>query len=543
MDRNEILPSPFNREVSRRSLLRIAGGVTLAVGAGTVLAACSPGDTGSTAAPGPTGNPTRGGTLTVAITGGGAKETLDPHNQVSGIEFLRATNIYDRLTERLHDKINYRLATSMEPSPDALTWTIKLRPNVKWQDGKPFTGRDVVYSWRRMIRDNTAESLQLAPINVNAVEVIGDLELKVPMNYAFADLAPIFSTDQMQIIQDGFTDFAKPIGTGPFKLASFSPGREFVLERYDGYWESGLPYLDQVVVQALDDPTARLNALNAGQVDIASQVPQTQGRALVPNGTDLSKEAVIATPQGHQLVNSAATIVTAFVMDMTQTPYQDVNVRQAMKYAIDRDAVIKSAYAGFAVKGNDMFGLGFEGYPEIEQHEYDPEKARGLLKKAGHDGLSVTVVATSSEPGQVEVATVMQQTAKAAGIDLSIKKVPGSDFWSSYWMKAPFFPTWWTRKPFALQYGLSLASDAPNNESQQHDKALDARFRAAQGTLDEKKRNEMYGAINADIAANGGYIIPAWSNQLDLVSSKVGGVEAGGPNSLNDYRFRGLWKA
>ena len=241
-------------------------------------------------------------------------------------------------------------------------------------------------------------------------------------------------------------------------------------------------------------------------------------------------------------MNSAATLVTAFVMDQTRSPYNDPAVREALKLAVDRDAVVKSAYAGFAVKGNDMFGLGFEGYSDTERG-YDPEKARALLSKAGHDRISIELVCTNSEPGQVEVGTVIQQSAKAAGIDLSIKKVPGSDFWSSYWMNSPFFPTWWTRKPFALQYGLSLAANSVNNESQQRRPDLDKLFREAQGTLDTDKRNEMYVSINQTIGAEGGYILPAWSNQLDLLSDKVGGVEAGGPNSLNDYRFRAVWKA
>jgi peptide/nickel transport system substrate-binding protein len=518
--------------ISRREALR------LGVASGVALSVYSLRTASAQAA-----EPVAGGSLVVAMSGAGAKQTLDPHFQVSGIEFVTATNIYDRLAERLDGEINYRLATAMTPNAEATEWTITLRTGVRWHDGDPFTARDVLYTWKRMVKDKTGDSASLSTIDLDKVTIVNDHELRVPTVSPMADLPVLFVTDQTQIIKDGTTEFNPANGTGPFKLESFVPGREFVLVKNQDYWESGLPYLDKVTVQSIDDPNSRVNAIIGGQVDIASGVPVTQGRAYAPPNTDLSKPAVLDTPMGLKLVNSAGTLTVPFVMNTKMAPFDNADVRKAFRLAANRDQLSISVYAGFSELGNDMFGKGYEGYPELPQRTYDPEKARELLKKAGFDTLSVEVVVTDGEIGQVESATVLQQSLKAAGIDLSIRQVPSGDFWSSYWMKVPLFPTWWTRKPFSVQYEQSMSVGAPYNEAQWAQPELDEKFKVARATLDTSTRNKMYEEINKAHYEEGGYLIANWSNPLDLTSDKVNGIHPTGPNALGDFRFRMIWKS
>lgn len=523
-------------ELCRRELLIKTGQLGLA-GAGMTLAGFAWATDQTQLAP------VKGGTLTMAIAGAGEKQTLDPHFQVSGIEFVSATNIYDRLAERLDGKINYRLATAMERNQDGTKWTIKLRPGVKWHDGSTFSARDVLYTWRRMTDDHTGDSAALSPIDLVNVQTKGDLELEVPTKYPISDLPELFVSDQMQIIRDGTKTFNPANGTGPFKLKSFDAGRQFVLVRNEDYWELGLPYLDEVIVVSIDDASGRINAIHGAQADIASGIPPAQARALAPKDADLSKAAILDSPMGLRLVNSAAVLTAPFVMDTSKAPFDDVNVRKALKLAVDRKRMVQAVYAGFAGPGNDMFGLGYEGYPDVPQTTYDPDQAKSLLAKAGHSRLPLEIVVTAGETGQLEAATVLQQTAKAAGIDLTIRNVPTGDFWSSYWMQVPFFPTWWTRKPFATQYGQSMAVGAPYNEARWDRPDLDEKFRKAQGTLDDAVRAQMYADINKVHHEEGGHIITTWSNPIDLVTPRVQGIRPTGPNALGDYRLRMIWLA
>src|SRR5262249_47774377 len=172
-------------------------------------------------------------------------------------------------------------------------------------------------------------------------------------------------------VQDGETDFNHPVGTGPFEYVSFEKGKQSVFKKNPNYWQTGKPYVDQLIIQSIDDNTARLNALLSGEIDAMAQMPSADAKAHQATG-DIT---VLIAPSPQAMM---------FYMDTTQKPYTDVRVRQAVKFLADRPAMVAGALNGFGTVGNDIVGKGLPFYDtSLPQRVQDLEKAKSLFKAAG----------------------------------------------------------------------------------------------------------------------------------------------------------------
>ena len=182
-------------------------------------------------------------------------------------------------------------------------------------------------------------------------------------------------------VPDGFEDWNNAIGTGPFMLKSSEPGVRVTFERNPHYFREGRPYLDAVEILAVNDGTARLSALQSGSVDVVNRVEtRIASRLKQSPGIDV----IVSPSRTHY----------CFVMDTRVAPFSDPKVRLALKYAIDRKAILNNVLAGYGSIGNDQsIPEGDPFYAALEQHEYDPEKARALLKEAGHENLQIELSA------------------------------------------------------------------------------------------------------------------------------------------------------
>lgn len=255
--------------ITRRKLVRVGGSGLVVVAGSSWLAACGGSKGKDTAAAGggspATGTPKRGGTLRLGASGGGDNDTLDGQNLLSNADFARGFALFEGLTD-LDDegKVRMVLAESIEPNKDATEWTIKVRPNVKTHDGKDFTAEDVLFSLRRIQSKKFPGAVSFGPIDLKAAKVVDKLTLRVPFKEAYAIFPEGLTLVQTKMVPRGF-DPKKPIGTGPFKFVSFTPGRESTFVRHDEYWEAGKPYLDKVVITNFADETSQVNALQANQ--------------------------------------------------------------------------------------------------------------------------------------------------------------------------------------------------------------------------------------------------------------------------------------
>ena len=330
------------------------------------------------------GTPKRGGTLQVGLVGGSAaSEQLDPNTTtVNSLDIARHQNVFSKLADFDSNAHVYpQLAESFTPNKTATSWTVKLKSGVTWHDGSPFTADDVVYSLQRIL-DPTNKAMSTAAGNLTMVDPskivkVDATTVTIGLKQPWSDLPTQLGQRYLAIIKNGTKTFTADtvIGTGPFKLAGWTPGVQTMLSAYSGYFESGKPYLASVVLNGINDPTARLNALQSGQVQAIEHVDPSQIRVLQASST--------AVP----LISSGGGW-TPIVMNTKVKPFTDVRVRQAIKLMANRPQLVKVAEQGFAQVGNDLFAIHDPLYDaSMSKRKYDPEKAKSLLKQAGQSDL------------------------------------------------------------------------------------------------------------------------------------------------------------
>jgi peptide/nickel transport system substrate-binding protein len=493
-------------------------------------------------------NAKRGGTLRVGFVGGGTAETLDPHKSVAFIDAARAKNLFDKLTEFRPDmSVEYQLATSMTPNKDATVWQIKLRPGVVWHDGKPFTAADVIYSLARNLnpKNGLQALIDLAPIDLKRTKKVGTHEVLLALHQPIAEIPQLFAARTLSMIQNGATKFAHPIGTGPFKFVSFTPGTKSVFARNDHYWIHGKPYVDQLVMNSIPDNGARYNALVSGQIDAMENLDLSTAKTLVPSGFNIHADGVVvSTNKAVKLVNAPGSNMVAMCMLTNRPPFNDVRVRQAFRLAIDRPAAIEAAFVGFGQLGNDVYGKGLPDYDTgLPQRVADPARAKALLKQAGHAKLSVSIASSKAAPGMLESATVFASQAQAAGIDLTVDQSPADSYYSNKYLKVPFFQTQWGTQTIESQIVESLLKGAAFNETAWSRPAFDREFAVARGTLNKARRRTLFFDLQKEVWNQGGYLIWGFNNWVDAVSAKVRGVVPSPVFALGWYDFKSFWLA
>ena len=522
--------------ITRRSLLEraIASGAVVG-GLPALLAACgSSGSSSSATSATTSGAPHRGGTLRVGHVGGGDAEVLDPAKQLSPIDSARALNLFDGLTAPRPDgTIDYRLAESMTPNADATVWQIKLRKGVTWHNGKPLTADDVLYTFRRNITKNLVGGAILNQVDLKRTRKVSDSELEVGLVRGVGEFPRYVSTHLLMITPDGEETFNPPIGTGPFKFVSWTVGQRSQFARNPDYWEHGKPYVAELEQLSIPDNSARLNALVGSQIDALEFLDYSQAKAQASSST-------------MQLVQAKYGTYLPIYIRIDTPPFNDVNVRTALKLAVDRPQEVNVATLGFSVISNDLFGQGTPTYDtSITQRTYDPEQAKSLLQRAGHSNLSVTLIASTEAPGMLESATAYAAQAKAAGISINLHQVQASDLFNSslYYLKVPFSQTQWTHMTWEENVLQSLLTTAPYNETHWKKPEFDAAFYKAQGTLDASSRLEQFHALQQQVWDEGGYVI--WGNPttVDAVSTNLRGVVPSPYYNLGRYEFKEYWFA
>lgn len=522
--------SEISTGMSRRDLLRatLAGGV--AFGLTGALAGCS-----SSAGPAPAaaaaGKLKKGGTLRIGVAGGGAKDTLDAHRGGFEPDTARAMQLYDRLMRFTPDfRLETELAESFEPNATADEWTLKLRKGVTFHDGKPLTADDVIFTIKRILdpKDPKVGASGISYLDLPRVRKIDNLTVRLPLKVRNVGFSEQFAQYFMGIVPVGY-DPAKPVGTGPFKYKSFSPGQQSVFTRNDAYWRSGEPYVDKVVIIDFPDDTARVNALLGGQVDAISTLPTNQIAAVKGN----SALQVLNSPTGAWL---------ALAMRVDVAPFNDVKVRQAMRLLVSRPQVVGQAFSGQAMVGNDLYGRYDVAYDhDLPQRQQNVDQAKSLLKQAGRSGLQAELVTAPSFQGMVQGASVFAQNAADAGIDIKVRKVDGGTLYGDNWLKWPFATDYWVTRSYLSQAALSSMPSSPWNETHWQDPQYIKLVQQAQGQPDQAKRTELLAAAQKLEYDHGGYIIPSFTNQVDAYSAKVGGfAESKTGTALNNFTLRSV---
>jgi peptide/nickel transport system substrate-binding protein len=518
--------TPFTRRDFLKGATLLGGGVAF----GSVLAAC--GDEETTTGGG--GEPTKGGSLRVGIVGGSAKDTADPHKASFEPDIAIQYCAYDGLMSFDQDyKLVNHLAEEVTPNADASVYTVRIKPDLTWHDGKSLTADDVVYSFERVIDpdDPGTGAGYLAGLRSGNVVKIDDLTVEFRLDAPNVLLPEGLAVRGNMLVPVDY-DPNNPIGCGPFKLTDFKPGEQFTFAPFADYW-GGSPWVDDLTIIEFADETARVNALSSGEVEAITQLPNAQIQ-------------VIEGTSGLLVLNATTGAWRPFTMRIDVKPFSDVRVRQAFRLIVDRQQMIDQAYAGIGTMGNDMYGPFDPGTPDLPQREQDLEQAKSLLKQAGYENLTVELVTSSADLGADEVAAaqVFAEQAKGAGVTIKVNKVGAGIFYGEDYLSWPFAQDFWYTRNYLGQTTQGTLPDAPYNETHWKNDTWLAIVQEAFRTSDDDKRNELIAQAQEIEYNEGGLIIWAFRNQVDAHSDKIAGFKpdkSGVP--LGQFGFKDVYFA
>lgn len=512
---------------SRRALIKYSGVSAAAIAGSSLLAGCGGGDSGGSSGGGGGGGAQKsGGTLIHGATGGGSKDTLDPHQPVTNPDIARVSNLFEPL---LFWNSNYELepalAESVESSADGVTWTVKMRAGVTFHNGQTVTADDAWKSIQRVAdpkKPLSAGGLLSTIIDFDSTKVVDDTTLSIVLNTPYAILDSLLAEYTLGIIPGGEFDPTNPIGTGAFAYKSFEPGKTSTFTKYADYWGDAA-FVDELQIQDFADDNAKVNALQAGQIQTVDNLPY--------NLIDTIKGA-----GGGALVSETGAWVP-FTMRVDTAPFSDVRVRQAMRLIVDRQAMIDQTLSGYGSLGNDLYAPFDAAYAkDLPQREQDIEQAKSLLSQAGQDGLQVELF-TGDDIGSVApaAANLFVQQAKEAGVEVKVtKKTP---FYGDDYLSYPFAQDFWNTRNYIPQAAVCALPNGTYNETHFDNDKFNGLIKAAGAELDDTKRASLLQDAQQIEYDEGGYIIWGFRQQVDGYASSVQGLEPSKYLPLGSYKF------
>jgi peptide/nickel transport system substrate-binding protein len=445
----------------------------------------------------------------------------------------------NHLTEILPDgNLGPELAESWEASPDAKTWTFKLRKGAEFHNGKTLEASDVIASLNHHRGEDTKSGAKGIVTPIAEMKADGKNVLAVTLNEGNADF-PFVLSDYHLAIQpgnkDGKIDAKSGIGAGAYVVESYEPGVAAKLKRNKNYYRTDYGHFDEVEVLTIADVAARTNALTTGEVELIDRL-------------DIKTLHLLKRNKNINIHETSGTAHYTAAMRTDTPPFDNNDVRLALKYAVDRDALMQTVLRGHGVLGNDHpIGLSNRYHAsasEIPQRKYDPDKAKFHLKKAGMSNLKVDLSAADAAfAGAVDAAVLMREHAAKAGIDLKVIREPNDGYWSNVWMKKPWSMVYWGGRPTEdWMFSTAYAAGADWNDSFWSHEKFNKLLLQARSELDDAKRREMYVEMQLIVRDEGGVLVPMFNNYVFATSNKVGTPEKMGANwGLDGNRGMERW--
>ena len=480
--------------------------------------------------------PKRGGTFRIGLVGANTAESLDPATYGTGmINHFMTGAIGNCLTEIDHTgKVIPELAESYEASPGAAVWTFRLRQGVTFHNGKTLTSDDVIASFNHHRGENTKSNGKALLKAVTDIRKVDDRTVVFELESGNADFPYIISEYFFIIFpsKDGRSDWKSGVATGGYRLTEYEPGVRYIGDRYPDYWKEGHANFDRVEAVPLSDQVARTTALVTGEVDCIDYL-------------DLGTVHLLKRKPG--ITVNAITGTEHYTMPMFTdvAPFNDVNVRLALKYAIDREQLVKLLLSGYGQVGNDSPITPANRYfnTEMEQRKYDPEKARYHLKQAGLSSLSVKLhAADAAFPKAVDTAVLFSESAAKAGIEIKVVREPNDGYWSNIWLKKPFCTCFWSGRPSEdLMFTTGYAADAPWNDTHWKNERFNTLLVKARTELDSDRRRAMYWEMQEIVRNDGGTIIPVYAQYVFANRNTVAHGPMAANRSVDGWKSMERW--
>jgi peptide/nickel transport system substrate-binding protein len=458
----------------------------------------------------PAAGPKRGGIMKHALHAPG---NLDPAFESSIAD--------DEIGRQWHDFLVYldednkpdkerSLATGWESNADGTVWTFEVRKGVTFHNGKDCTAKEVVFTFDRLRNKDVGSAAVALYASIKEIKALDDYHIRFTLDKSNPDL-PLDLGDYHALIMDSEAkDFkTDKNGTGPWMIESYLPEDRLVFKRNPNYWltaEDGkpLPYMDGMEYIFMNEPSAQVEALRGGQVHWINYVdPQF----VSPLQADPNVKVAMKTGNFHYVIH----------MRCDKAPTNDNRVRQALKLATDRSAMLQTVALGLGDSGRDTpIGPSYgDYYLDVPEPKRDVAKAKALLAEAGYpNGLEIELTCMNSLSAPA-IATVWKEQLKEAGVTVNIKLIPIDVYYTDVWLQCDFGITDWGGRAYPQPYlQLAYISTATWNSSHFKDEELDKLAEAAGKEMDHATRVELYHKIQQIFMERGGIIVPFFQKSV-----------------------------
>lgn len=481
--------------------------------------------------------PKRGGRFRLATADGATTDTLDP---ATYLDVFAGTAFWGTLSNGLTEidadgDIVGDVAESFEPSEDARKWVFKLRKGITFHDGRPLKTADVLASLNHHLGESSPSPAKAILQDVASMKADGPDTVVFELTNPSADFPYVLSDYHLPIMpakEDGSADWSSGIRTGAYKLKKLQPGVQANFIRNENYHKPDRGWFDSVDILAIADSTARINALMAGEINCMDRC-ELKILPLLESNPNIS----ILETTGYGSYN--------FVMNVRAKPFDDPNVRMALKYSIDREDMLNVVFYGHGTIGNDTpiapaVKFAFDPMP---RHTYNPAKAREYLKKAGLDRLSIDLsVADAAFVGAVDCALMWREHAKACNIDINIVREPDDGYWTNVWRKKPFIASFWFGRPtIDWMMVTAFTSNAVWNDTSWSNTRFDDLLSLARTETDEDRRAAIYAEAQQILHDDGGLISILFNSYISAHAENLAHGLVASNYQLDGMRIAERW--
>lgn len=442
---------------------------------------------------------------------GAASDHFNPFFAQSLSDYIGLWAVYDSLVWLVGAEVEYGLAESVTPNEDGSEWTIVLK-DATFHDGSPVRPQDVAYTMSTLADPGSAPFMSQFFFNIDVASISfpDDRTVVVPLYAPQGDFLERTLATVSLVVPEGSMGGPGAVGSGPFKLEAYEPGKSIRLVRNEDYWTGTPPALDGMEVIVINDANARLNALKAGEIEFAAGITPSAALAEADN------QDIVILPAG--VANSTA---HSFAANTTLPPFDNPDVVRALKLAVDREALVRTVLFGFGEVGNDIVGKGLPGYNDsLPQIGRDVEEARRLFEAAGVTELHM--VTSEVIPGSTAAAELLVQQLAEVGVTLTLEEIPPDQFYVDFMrlLTTPLQSAYWTNRPAAVQAAMMTGSMGGFNLTGIAGAEYDGLLGALTAEVDSGRRLQLGLEVQEFLYHNDGMVV--WAFQEDLNAAVPG---------------------
>lgn len=463
--------------------------------------------------------PKKGGRYIQGYGHGSTTDSLDPGTYENDFTVGLGFTLYNYLTELSNTgELIGELAESFESDKTAKIWVFNLRKGVQFHNGKTMDADDVIASINHHLGEDSKSAAKGVISDIDSMKKNNQFEVQFTLKNGNADFPLILSDYHLAIMPavDGKAIWEKGIGTGGYILESFEPGVRATFKRNPNYFKSDRAHFDEIEMISLLDTTARQNAVMNGEVHSIDSVD--------PKTVHLLKRV-----KSINILETTGTLHYTFPMRVDAAPFDNYDLRMALKLSVDREDLVNKILLGHGAVGNDHPISTANRYhnSDMPQRSYDPDKARYHLKKAGMEGITVDLSSSDAAfAGAVDAALLIKDSAAKSGINVNVVREPKDGYWSNVWNKKGWCACYWGGRPSEDWAFISAyTNDTEWNDTAWKTGAGADRFNKlvvmGRSETNPVTRREIYNECQTLLNDDGGALIPMFANYILALDNKL----------------------